>query len=122
MHRLILFSTLLLFTATSFSQTAELTGRIWHISEDQMAGVGKHEPLPEGTTLEFRADGTWTTSAPLRGATTGTWVRSGDGELRMTFGDDAKSRPIKLLVLTTNELRFRFGNVKATYTYTWKAG
>lgn len=119
MRYLIAFS--LLFTAMSHTtaQSSILTDRVWKISEDQMTGLGTHESLPGGTILQFHTDGSWEASAPIRDATRGTWQWRSNQQLFMTFGDDPKSRPVKILSLTDTELRLRLKKSRAVYTYTW---
>lgn len=103
---------------TSNPQINQLVSSSWIIRQHSMSGAGLHESLPEGTMLNFQADGTWESTQPIFEARSGHWELTGD-KFRMRFEGQSKALNGKLLSVTDSELRFRLKRLTAVYTFEW---
>ncbi len=94
-----------------------LTSNTWRIKSDEMSGVGVHHSLPTDTQLEFSADRTWQSSAPLQNAKQGKWRLENEGKTLVLITEEEVRYLI--LGLSGSELSFRLKKNAATYTLTW---
>ena len=121
MKRLFFISVLCLLAVAGWAQNSKtdlLVKKVWKIQSDEMSGLGVHTSLPKGTELTFLADGTWTSSQPIREVSNGKWrFENNDRNLVMTIDNEETSYLI--LQLTAKELHYRVKKNAATYTYKW---
>ena len=94
-----------------------LSAKKWTITEDKQSGIGTHKAFPEGSSLEFGKDGTWTCSEMLEGAKKGKW--SIDRDMIYLQNEDGK-KTSKFKVVLLNEKQLRFEAKKTMYTRTWE--
>jgi hypothetical protein len=112
---LVLFSTA--FANAQVSKKDSLTGTRWQLASEKMSGVGVHNSLPKGTTLQFHADGVWESSELIMGTKNGAWSIENNRTLVMKYGNEE----VKYLIqsLSGSVLNYRLKKNAATFTYQW---
>lgn len=97
---------------------AALYQHSWLLQSDEMSGLGQHTALHTDTHLDFSANGRWTSTHPLLGATSGTWQLSKKGVITMQLGQRKEAEVIRL---TADLLVLRIRQATSTLTWTWEA-
>lgn len=112
---LVVFS--IAFANAQVSKKDLLTGTHWKLESEKMSGVGVHNSLSKGTTLQFHADGVWESSELIMNTKKGTWSIENDRTLVMTYGQEETKYLIQSL--SNSALDYRLKRNAATFTYQW---
>lgn len=119
MKKLILTLSLLLCATFAFAQDMNkelLTQKKWVLKSDVMTGVGKHNPLPENTQIEFKANGRWVATEGIEGLKEGTWEMNKKGKIILMLGMKKKA---KVTSLSATELKFSLKDKANQREWVW---
>jgi hypothetical protein len=105
-----------------YSQSKEtLLLKAWKLKSHTMSGMGKHSSLSKDTQVEFLKDGTWKSSSPWEGATTGKWSLKNDNRtLTISFYEN-QEKDFRITELAPDLLQLENTTKIAVYKLAWTA-
>ena len=114
-----------LFGTARAQSVAELekmiTVKQWSITGDKQAGIGRHNSMNENSRLTFSTDSTWECTDPILGENKGRWYIKDSKSLYLSPGKSKKAVKCDLILLSENQLQFKYKQNTAVRTLEWES-